>query len=134
MRIFVDSDVVISSLLSHTGAAYLLLYDKNITKIISRTSDKELRAVCIRLKISVESLEHLERDCCRIIPAQTAVKAFMRCVTDPGDAHVISGAVAGRAQYIISYNIRHYNIDAIKEDYGIIVLTPAMLLQFLRNH
>ena len=43
MDVYVDSDVVISSLLSRTGAAYHLLNYSTITLIISSTSLTEIK-------------------------------------------------------------------------------------------
>ena len=50
-KVFFDSDVVISSLISTTGASYLLLDNKDISKNISNFSLKELNIVIDRLKI-----------------------------------------------------------------------------------
>lgn len=40
--VFLDSDVIISSLISQTGAAHLLFQQSTIERIIAETSEKEI--------------------------------------------------------------------------------------------
>jgi len=52
LKIFVDSDVVISSLLSSKGAAFLLIQQLEDVKLfVSNLSQKELEIVATRLDI-----------------------------------------------------------------------------------
>jgi predicted nucleic acid-binding protein len=57
MRVFIDSDVVISSLLSSTGAAYFLLNQSEIEPVISSISQKELQIVVKRMGLKEENLK-----------------------------------------------------------------------------
>lgn len=58
-KVFVDSDVIISSLLSTKGAAYFLLNEQKDKFTISNISKKELEKVADRLGINQEKLHNL---------------------------------------------------------------------------
>ena len=70
MRVFIDSDVIISSLLSSKGVAFKLLHEKDIIPIVSTASLKELRVVCKRLHIANDALETLIQKKCTVISLQ----------------------------------------------------------------
>ena len=126
MKVFIDSDVVISSLISNTGAAAQLLNtDSNLVKIISNFSQKELKIVMARIKID-KPLPLLE-----IINIKN-IKKYSVYSTDPFDAHIVAGADQSKSRFLITYNLKHYKIDKIKQDLNIIVMTPGTFLQYLR--
>jgi len=139
IRIFVDSDVVISSLISSSGAAYLLmnLKKKNLKFFISNISQKELQIVSRRLKIESKNLEKLIENRLKVITLKENNKnlsqKFIDYVWDPNDAHIIAGAVRSKANFLLTYNGRHYQKEKIKKDFNILILTPAIFLQYLRS-
>ncbi len=53
--------------------------------------------------------------------------------SDINDAHIVVGAKKARTRFLISYNLKHYKIEKIKQDLNIIIVTPAKLLQYLRS-
>ncbi len=136
-RIFLDSDVVISSLISEKGAAYLLINTPSLRLFISNISKKELQDVTKRLQINQRSLRETIKtnvETTYINVAVTSLKTqYKNYVTDPDDAHIIAGADKSQAKFLVTYNLKHYHIDKIKQDLNIIVLTPANLLQYLRS-
>ena len=60
MKIFVDSDVIISSLLSDKGASHLLLHHKDIIPAISNYSNEEIEVVIERLDIQSKLFKPLK--------------------------------------------------------------------------
>ncbi len=137
-KVFVDSDVIISSLLSSSGAAYLLLNKiENLKLIISPLSLKELKIVTKRLGINEDKLDLLIQERFSMIPLlgdiKKRIQSFQQYVLDQNDAHIILGAKNVNANFLITYNTRHFKADSINEDLNIIVLTPAMFLQYLRS-
>lgn len=60
-------------------------------------------------------------------------KDFKDYTWDPDDAHIVAGAAEAKTKFLLTYNIRHFNIQKIKEDFDITVLTPAQYLQYLRS-
>lgn len=135
--VFVDSDVIISSLLSKKGAAYLLLNKGESKSIISNISKVELERVVDRLGIDKEKLQNLIRNKLKVIKlGQNLEKIksdFQNYSYDPDDTHIIAGAKKAKAKFLLTYNIKDYKRQKIKDDFNIVVLTPAQYLQYLRS-
>ena len=137
-KIFVDSDVVISSLISKNGAAYILLFKtKNLEALISNFSKKELYMVAKNLKIKREKLKKLIKERLKILKLKKNLaeikKEFKDYVTDSNDCHILAGAVYTKVNFLVSYNLKHFKIEKIKNSFKIITLTPGKFLQYLRS-
>jgi predicted nucleic acid-binding protein len=140
LRIFIDSDVVISSLISVSGAAYALLHAKSdkFAAYVSNYSTAELERVIPRPHINI-SKEHLHQRLLGLstidikMSDQEIKQQFTEYVTDINDAHIVAGAKIAKASFLITYNIRHFKADTINQDFGVILMTPAMFLQYLRS-
>ena len=138
IRIFVDSDVVISSLLSKNGASYTLLHHtENLEMYVSNFSSIELERVSDRLGIAQTSLKNLidtRLKCVDIDIAYDQVQAqFANYVTDTHDEHIVAGAQKAKAVFLVTYNLRHFVVDKIKSDFEIITIAPGLFLQYLRS-
>lgn len=140
IRVFVDSDVIISSLISSliskTGAAYLLMRDTRIDRFISDVSFTELKRVADVLHLSKKDLQKLVKEACRVVKIGERMgerKRMTEYTSDANDAHIVVGANLAKAKFLVTYNIKHFFVEKIQEDMGIIVLTPAFLLQYLRS-
>ncbi len=138
LKVFVDSDVIISSLISSTGAAFLLLNQTGVPKLfVSNVSLRELKEVVERLGLSEEKLNDLITRHFSIVQLKesvTTIKSeFAEYVLDINDAHIVAGAQKANAQFLISYNTKHFKSDKLKEKFNIILTTPANLLQYLRS-
>jgi predicted nucleic acid-binding protein len=60
IRVFVDSDVVISALISKNGAAHLLICETTeIVRVVSDVSITEIGVVVKRMKLSEKEMEKL---------------------------------------------------------------------------
>ena len=107
MRVFIDSDVVISSLLPSSGAALLLLNQSTIKPVISSISFKELRIVINRISIEPEKLEVLIKNRFEVFPINKKLEKikeeYIQFVGDVSDAHIVAGAHEAKIKYIISY-------------------------------
>lgn len=144
-KVFVDSDVIISSLISSTGAAYLLLNKTdNLDLLVSNISIQELEIVTQRLGLQKEKLKRLIDKTFTVIHLKKSAKelqtAFTDYVTDIHDAHIVAGAASdaagakvGNSKFLLSYNTKHFNAEKLKEDFNIILTTPASFLQYLRS-
>lgn len=137
MRVFTDSDVVISSLISKKGAAYLLINQSNLKLFVSNYSKEELERVVDRLDLSKNKLKSLLKrkfKTVKLVSELEKIKEqFIDYVLDSNDAHIVAGAKKAKSRFLISYNIRHYKQEKIIKDFNIIVTTPAKLLQYLRS-
>ncbi len=138
LKVFVDSDVIISSLLSSTGAAFLLLNQTDELQLfVSNFSLDELKIVVKRLDLGEEKLNILTQRRFSTVHLKDSIatlkKEFAGYVLDVDDAHIVAGANEASAQFLISYNTKHFKADKLKEKFNIILTTPAILLQYLRS-
>jgi predicted nucleic acid-binding protein len=138
INIFVDSDVVISSLLSSTGAAHILIHKtEDIKLFVFNLSQKELEIVINRLDISLHELKSIIEKRFNIfdlkLTADEARKAYKDYVSDIHDAHIVLGAKEAKTRFLITYNIKDYKIEKIKQDFNILVMTPGQFIQYLRS-
>lgn len=137
MDVYCDSDVVISSLLSQTGAAHYLLYKSSITPFVSSISLEELKKVIVRMNIDQESLVQLAKKRLRVVSIKqniSSIKAqYSSYVFDINDAHIIAGTKTAKVNFLLTYNLKHYKTTKLKNDFNIQVFTPAFFLQYLRS-
>ena len=137
MDVYVDSDVVISSLLSRTGAAYHLLNYSTITLIISSISLTEIKKVISRRGMEQKQFEQLIQKRLKIVTIKQGVSTlkvkYLSYVLDVNDAHIVAGAKAANVDFLLTYNLKHYKTTKLKADFNIHVLTPALFLQYLRG-
>ena len=139
MRVFVDSDVIISSLLSESGAAYLLINKnyKDLNLFVSNLSCQELKIVAKRLKIKKKKLENLVKKRFKTVRLKESGEGlktkYGRYTTDPDDSHIVAGAKKARAKFLLTYNHKHFKTNKIKKDFDFILLTPSNFLQYLRS-
>jgi predicted nucleic acid-binding protein len=113
VRVFVDSDVIISSLISASGAAYALLHDtEQVELFISNFSIAELEKVISRLKLKIEGLQALTATSLNIVSVSQSYEKvqqqFAYYVHDADDAHIVAGAKEAGSIFLVSYNIRHF--------------------------
>lgn len=136
-KVFLDSDVIISSIISFTGALYQLVNQKNIKFYISSLSYKELLIVTERLHLNKIKLVSLIKEKTIITKLKFDIKQiknkYKDYVKDINDAHIIAGAIESKIKFIISYNLKHFEINKIKEDFKISIMTPGSFLQYLRS-
>lgn len=138
LKVFVDTDVAISSLISEQGAAFLLLNQtKHIDLCASNISSKEILKVATRLRLDAEKAKHLIDTRFSKVRLQASSKdikiSLAAYVQDPNDAHIVAGAKAAQASFLVTYNTKDFKSEKLKEDFDIILATPAQLLQYLRS-
>lgn len=102
-RVFVDSDVVYSAILSRKGAAHLLLHTKGINRYISNYSVQELQIVLDRNTVPHEKLDTLIADCLAVVNISLSItevkKEYQSFVNDIDDAHIVAGCVNTNTQF-----------------------------------
>ncbi len=138
MRVYVDSDVVISSLISTSGAAHMLLHNtEGVELYVSNISTEELEKVVYRLKLDPEKLHKVLSTRFSAIkinqPDKKAQEEFAHYVRDTDDAHIVAGAKKASVAFLVSYNVRHFESEKLRQDFQIILLTPGLFLQYLRS-
>ncbi len=134
--IFLDSDVVISSLISKKGAAFSLVNNKKIVKYISNISLKEIKIVMRRLRLDVKPTNNIfsQFKLVKLKDDMDMLKTkFGPFVIDINDAHIVAGVKESSVNFLITYNLKHFRKDVIKQNLKVVTLTPALFLQYLRS-
>ena len=97
----------------------------------------ELEKVMERLSLDGQTLKKIAKKKFTIFQlgktAGEVKKQFSDYVLDIDDAHIVAGAVRAKVQFLISYNTKHFKSDKLREDFNIILSTPANFLQYLRS-
>ncbi|KKQ35450.1 MAG: hypothetical protein US51_C0005G0013 [Microgenomates group bacterium GW2011_GWA2_37_6] len=123
--------------MSRSGATYFLLGTNSLQFFISSLSKKELEAVTKRLGIERAMLTTLIENNLKVTMLLESLpeikESFKQYVLDENDAHILAGAKAAKADFLITYNVKDFKIDKIKKDLGILTLTPGNFLQYLRS-
>lgn len=134
--VFLDTDVLISSILSTQGAAHYVIYKLNVKKHITQYSLVEIEEVSKRLAISPKKLlDTIEND----FKTKTLNETYQKCeelysnyVADVNDSHIVAGAVVSDVQYLLTYNKKHFRSSELLRDFNIIIMTPGEFMQFMR--
>lgn len=136
IQVFLDTDVIISSLLSKKGASYELVNRGEVEKVISKISEKEIREVGKRLNIENKDIIRAIKQFKVIflhLSKENILKRYKDYVSDEEDSHVVAGSYKSNSKFLLTHNIKHYKVDKIKNSLGIMVITPGTFLQFLRS-
>ncbi|OGH47607.1 MAG: hypothetical protein A3A51_04605 [Candidatus Levybacteria bacterium RIFCSPLOWO2_01_FULL_39_10] len=136
IQVFLDSDVIISSLLSKTGASFEIIRTPKVEKIISKFIEGETREVSKRLKIKEKSVKKGLQKIGQVsisLTKEEIVKKYKRYVFHGVDSHVIAGAHKSKSKFLLTHNIKHYKINKIRNELEILVLKPGNFLQYLRS-
>jgi len=131
--VVLDTNVFIAALRSRRGASFAILrrIGHGWVPLISVPLILEYEAVgkreAQRLKIPESTVDAIVSAFC-FLGRETDIHFRLRpFLPDPGDEFLLELAVAGRADAIVTHNVRHF-VDA--DRFGIQVLTPR---EFLRT-
>lgn len=137
VKVFVDSDVIISSLISKNGAANIVVNKASINSYVSNFSHEELSRTVKRLGISKDKFEKVLKEKLKTvkinISKEDILDKFGNYTYDLEDAHIVAGAKEAKAKFLVTFNIKDYKLEKISDELSIKILTPGELLEYLRN-
>jgi putative PIN family toxin of toxin-antitoxin system len=140
MRLVLDTDVVVAGMRSPTGASAALLLaalDEQITLLTSVPLAIEYEAICTlpqhRLAAGLS-----ERECRTFLDGLAALAEAVEShflwrpqLRDPADEMVLEAAVNGRANAIVTFNVRDFGKTPAR--FGVDLLKPAETLRRVRK-
>ncbi len=136
VKVFLDTDVIISALLSKTGASFEIIKSPKVDKIVSTGIEREVAEVAKRLKIDRKDVKRVLKNCqikSLSLTKKNIIDKYSSHVFDKEDVHVIAGADLSESKFLLTHNVRHYNADRINNKLRVIVLKPGNFLQYLRS-
>ncbi|MDO8606029.1 MAG: PIN domain-containing protein [Phaeospirillum sp.] len=139
MRYVLDTDCGVAAMRSPTGASAALVLaalDGRLTLLMSVPLAVEYEAACMRLEHwSSAGLSEREVGVYLdgLVALATPVKSrflWRPRLRDPGDEMVLEAAANGRADAIVTFNIRDFGV--IPSQFGVLVSRPAEALRRMR--
>jgi len=134
--VVLDTNVIVAALRSRRGASFALLrrIGKGWLPLISVALMLEYEAVGKRqarlLSIPDGTIDMIVNGFC-FVGREVDIHFRVRpALPDPGDEFLLELAVAGRADAIVTHNVRHF---AGVERFGIRLLTPRELLRTIEG-
>ena len=138
MQLVLDTNVLDAGLRSRRGASFRILsmvgasvFETNLSVPLAL----EYEAVLLRHKellglTSTQVLGFVDY-LCSISNLHEIYYLWRPLLRDPSDEMVAELAVKARVRYVITHNIKDF--DGLTDQFGIEVITPGALLQFLRK-
>lgn len=136
IKVFLDTDVIIASLLSNTGASFEVVNSLKIEKFISNIIEGEIAEVCKRHKVSNQKRKSVINKIKTVnlsLTKDNLLKYYRGFVTDEQDVHVVLGATQSKASFLLTHNLKHFQAEKINSKLRILVLTPGNFPQYLRS-
>jgi putative PIN family toxin of toxin-antitoxin system len=138
MRVALDTDVIVAALRSRTGASNALLRavrQGRLEAVASVPMMLEYEAVLMRTTqrqstgLTVQQVELFLDGLAALLQPVIPHFLWRPTLRDPDDEMVLDAAVNGRAEAIVTFNVRDFLPGATQ--FGIEVLTPAEALRRL---
>ena len=139
-RVVLDTDVIVTALRSATGGSNAILREAahgRLTPLVTPALLLEYEAVLKRPEQRLAHglrLDDIDRFLAALASACEAVEVSFQWrpqLSDPNDEMVLETAVNGRAEALITHNVRDFSKGAAR--FGLRVLRPGELLKELRS-
>jgi len=139
-RVVLDTDVIVTALRSATGGSNAILREAahgRLTPLVTPALFLEYEAVLKRPEQRLAHglrLDDIDRFLAALASACEAVEVSFQWrpqMSDPNDEMVLETAVNGRAEALITHNVRDFSKGAAR--FGLRVLRPGELLKELRS-
>ena len=139
-RVVLDTDVIVTALRSATGGSNAILREAahgRLTPLVTPALFLEYEAVLKRPEQRLAHglrLDDIDRFLAALASASEAVEVSFQWrpqLSDPNDEMVLETAVNGRAEALITHNVRDFSKGAAR--FGLRVLRPGELLKELRS-
>jgi putative PIN family toxin of toxin-antitoxin system len=140
VRLVLDTDVVVAAMRSPTGASAEILRMArrgDATLLVSVPLAMEYEAVCSELEHQLAAGLRT-RDVAIFVDAVIALAEPVEThflwrpqLRDPGDEMVLEAAVNGRADALVTFNVRDFG--SVPERFGVHVLLPRDALKRIRK-
>ena len=134
-QIIIDTSVLVAALRSRNGAAYAVLKNIGRDRFDIHLSPKlvtEYRAVLSRFAnepwFVPGDVEAVIDDFCRLGYLHDIFYLWRPALADAGDEHILELAVAARAAFIVTHNVRHFSELG---QFGVEAITPLQLLRMI---
>lgn len=139
-RIVLDTDVIVTALRSATGGSNAVLREAasgRLTPLVTPALFLEYEAVLKRPeqrlahRLKLQDIDHFLAALASACEPVDVSFQWRPQLSDPNDEMVLEAAVNGRADALVTHNVRHFEKGAVV--FGLRVLRPGELLKELRS-
>jgi putative PIN family toxin of toxin-antitoxin system len=137
LQIVLDTNVLVAAARSQRGASFALLqtlparrWQMNLSPALMLEYEAKLKTEALRQGRPLTVVERFLDFLASVSNRRQTYFLLRPFLRDPGDDFVIELAVASRAQFIVTYNVRDFGEAS---EYGISVIRPHELLRMLEN-
>ena len=134
-RVILDTNIVLVAMRSNTGASHRLLativhrrWQSIVTPALMYEYEDVARRPGAAPGLSAQDITNILDLIYRKSQRQFVWFSWRPLSSDPGDDAILEAAIAGRCDYVVSFNARH--LWAVR-DFGIEVLKPVDLLKLI---
>jgi predicted nucleic acid-binding protein len=141
-NIFLDSNALMSAIISKTGAAHVLLQlgeDNDIVLIVSELVIAETTYSIA--KKSPENLGDVQKEITKsrinviLDPPDEEIHANLYLISDPDDVPILLAAMKAKVDYLATHDRRHFLDDPkVAENSGLKIGTPGDVLAWVREN
>jgi putative PIN family toxin of toxin-antitoxin system len=135
-KVFLDSSIVISAVLSDKGGSFRLFNEAQNKHLIIYISDFVLEEVVSVLKLKyplkLNSLENLLSSTPFVLakdPSQDLIEEMAMLISDFFDAPILAATKKAKVDFLITLDKKHFLTKKVKENVKFKVLTPKEFLQ-----
>lgn len=134
-RVILDTNVILAAMRSSIGASYLLLakighprWQSIVTPALMYEYEDVVRRPGAVPGLSPHDITNILDMIYHESHRQIVWFSWRPLSPDPGDDLVVEAAIAGRCDYVVSFNERHLRVV---REFGIEILRPADLLKLI---
>ncbi len=138
IRVFFDSSVIISAIISKTGGSRRLMEltkENKLTGVISQGILEEVISKTIKIRAGEREIISFVKDNGLLIREkvkETETEEFIGLVTDPKDLHVLAAAKLTKCQYLVTLDKKHLlQANTKKQFKPLQIVSPK---EFLENY
>lgn len=140
LKVFLDTSALIAGIISSGGAARAVLQLAEIGLIEITVSKQVIVEADRTIKAKIPEMIDDYRNYIKILapimvddPAKTEVKKFSK-VIHPDDAPILTAAILSGADYLITWDKKHFLNKKIITASNIGIITPGDFLKIFRKH
>jgi predicted nucleic acid-binding protein len=111
--------------LAEEPATYRPLWSEQILLEVGNALENKLKRTALQRRTRLHAMREAFPDAEVEVLADLANS--ITCIPDPNDRHVVAAAICGRADALVTFNVRHFPPECIQQ-YGMVCQSPDQFL------
>jgi len=139
-KVFIDTSVIFSSLLSNSGASAKIFksarsLDIFISQYVIDEVHDVLKQKAPHLLDSFEQMLRVKDFAITPAPRKRLVLKARKIISDPKDAPILAAAISAKVDYLVTLDKKDFINDAkVAERSGLTIVTPGQFVKLLKSN